>query len=114
MPTSSDSTISAMNQKKTPMPTAPDQPSQATNVLYTMLPQPQVGPDPVVTTCPHCNTTITSRVEKRTSMKTHLFFILLCALGCCCCAPFVYCTSSCLAKKHTCPTCNYLLGVYDK
>ncbi|XP_058805857.1 lipopolysaccharide-induced tumor necrosis factor-alpha factor homolog [Phymastichus coffea] len=79
-----------------------------------ILQDPQVGPDPTTMTCPHCHATITTIVENHPSMKTHLFCILICALGCICCGPCVYCVDSCLAKKHTCPNCHQFIGMYDK
>lgn len=67
---------SQYNKQQPPMTTQP------ANVVYMQAaPQQQVGPDPTNMTCPHCNAAIVSRMEQQPSMKTHLFCILLCALG---------------------------------
>ncbi|XP_058805850.1 lipopolysaccharide-induced tumor necrosis factor-alpha factor homolog [Phymastichus coffea] len=92
-------------------PHAPPPQPQGPNVV--IMTSPQVGPDPTTMTCPYCQSTITTNMETEASTKTHLFFLLLCLIGCWPCAPCVYCADSCMAKKHYCPNCHKFLGVYD-
>ncbi|KAH0954956.1 hypothetical protein HN011_000545 [Eciton burchellii] len=71
------------------------------------------GNEPQHMTCPHCQANISTRIDTEANTKTHLFALLLCVLGCWCCAPCPYCMDSCMVKKHYCPACNAYLGSSD-
>ncbi|XP_046673063.1 lipopolysaccharide-induced tumor necrosis factor-alpha factor homolog [Homalodisca vitripennis] len=71
-----------------------------------------LGPDTCNVTCPSCNASVATRVEKETTTKTHLFALLLCILFC----PLSlipYCSDCCKATNHYCPSCGAFLGTYD-
>lgn len=68
------------------------------------------GPTSQRMTCPHCQATISTRVEAEANMKTHIVALILCVLGLWCCSPCPYCMDSCLAQKHYCPSCKSYLG----
>ncbi|XP_015437963.1 PREDICTED: lipopolysaccharide-induced tumor necrosis factor-alpha factor homolog isoform X2 [Dufourea novaeangliae] len=74
---------------------------------------PQFGPESQRLTCPHCQASISTHVEKESNTKTHLFALVLCIFGLWCCAPCPYCVDSCLVKKHYCPNCKAYLGQMD-
>ncbi|KAH0535467.1 lipopolysaccharide-induced tumor necrosis factor-alpha factor homolog [Cotesia glomerata] len=90
---------------------APQPPSQGPGVIF--IQQTTFGPDTMRLNCPHCHADISTRVETEPSTKTHLFALLLCLVGCWCCAPCPYCMDSCLVKKHYCPSCSQYLGSYE-
>lgn len=68
------------------------------------------GKDPQHLICPHCRANIMTRVDSGPNSKTHMFALLLCVFGLCCCAPCPYCIDSCLVQKHYCPECKNYLG----
>ncbi|XP_008553918.1 lipopolysaccharide-induced tumor necrosis factor-alpha factor homolog [Microplitis demolitor] len=94
-----------------PYSSGPQPPPQAPGVIF--IQQTTFGPDTMRLSCPHCQHDISTRVETEASTKTHLFALLLCLLGCWCCAPCPYCMDSCLVKKHYCPSCKQYLGSYE-
>ncbi|XP_043586681.1 lipopolysaccharide-induced tumor necrosis factor-alpha factor-like [Bombus pyrosoma] len=63
--------------------------------------------------CPTCHTNVFTIIEREANMKTHLFALGLCLLGCWCCVPCPYCMDSCLVTKHYCPSCRTYLGQSD-
>ncbi|CAB3258140.1 unnamed protein product [Arctia plantaginis] len=73
----------------------------------------QMGPKPASLSCPSCHAQITTRVERKTTTKTHLFALLLCFLGCWCCVCVPYCMDSCQNADHYCPSCNAYIGSYS-
>ena len=74
-----------------------DAPSDAPKVEFLV--------DPVNLECPNCGDRIQTKTEDSFSLIGCLFgFWLICA---CCCIP------SLRAVKHTCPTCNTVLGRYN-
>lgn len=93
-----------------PYPQPPPQPPQQPSIIIT---GGSFGPETQHMVCPHCRANISTRVETEASSKTHLFALLLCVLGCWCCAPCPYCTDSCLVKKHYCPACGNYLGSHE-
>ncbi|KAJ8724902.1 hypothetical protein PYW07_015860 [Mythimna separata] len=71
----------------------------------------QMGPKPAPITCRSCNQQIVTRVELKSSTKTHLFALLLCCVFFpCACLP--YCIDSCHNADHYCPNCNAYIGSY--
>ncbi|CAH1635088.1 unnamed protein product [Spodoptera littoralis] len=74
----------------------------------------QVGPEPSQITCPSCRATIVTRVERKSTTKTHVIALLLCLFLCwpCVCVP--YCVDSCQNADHYCPNCNSYLVYFHK
>ncbi|XP_034941572.1 lipopolysaccharide-induced tumor necrosis factor-alpha factor homolog [Chelonus insularis] len=95
-----------------PGPPPPGMPP-APGVVFVQQTASTFGPDPMRMTCPHCQASISTRVDTEPNTKTHLFALLLCILGCWPCAPCPYCMDTCLAKKHYCPACKQYLGQYE-
>ncbi|XP_054268264.1 lipopolysaccharide-induced tumor necrosis factor-alpha factor homolog [Macrosteles quadrilineatus] len=88
---------------------------QGTNIVYSTQPTVMVmpmGPQSGTVTCPSCHATVSSRVEKEATTKTHLFALILCLVFCPC-AIIPYCTDTCKATNHYCPSCGAFLGSYD-
>ncbi|XP_050677112.1 lipopolysaccharide-induced tumor necrosis factor-alpha factor homolog [Leptidea sinapis] len=71
-----------------------------------------MGPASTVTVCQSCGQHISTRVERIPSMRTHLFAILLCLVGCWPCACVPYCVDTCNNAEHYCPNCNSYIGSY--
>ncbi|XP_014240768.1 lipopolysaccharide-induced tumor necrosis factor-alpha factor homolog [Cimex lectularius] len=71
------------------------------------------GPEPQTLTCPSCHTVIVTRVERESTVKTHILAGVICLL---CCPLFwvPYCIDSCQATNHYCPKCGAHLGIYDR
>ncbi|XP_063239638.1 lipopolysaccharide-induced tumor necrosis factor-alpha factor homolog [Bacillus rossius redtenbacheri] len=74
---------------------------------------PVVGSGPTTLVCPSCHATVQTRVQYETSTRTHLMALLLCAIGCWCCAVIPYFKDSCKNAAHHCPDCGAYLGVYN-
>ncbi|XP_075167309.1 lipopolysaccharide-induced tumor necrosis factor-alpha factor homolog isoform X1 [Haematobia irritans] len=74
-----------------------------------IIPQP-VGPKSTTLTCPHCRCRIRTRVDHRSTSKTHIACLLLSWTLCCCCLP--YCMDSCRNANHFCPMCGAFIGTY--
>ncbi|XP_031828352.1 lipopolysaccharide-induced tumor necrosis factor-alpha factor homolog [Nomia melanderi] len=85
-----------------------DPPPQQPSVV--VLGSQNYGCDPQRMSCPFCHANILTRVETESNMKTHLFALLLFAIGFWCCSPCPYCVDSCLVKNHYCPSCKAYLG----
>ena len=81
-----------------------------TVVLHTI----QVGPAPVLMTCPNCLATITTLVDYEISGRTHLCALGLCLLGLWPCIPIPYlcCGGCCQRTVHTCPNCKHFIGSF--
>ncbi|XP_028171762.1 lipopolysaccharide-induced tumor necrosis factor-alpha factor homolog [Ostrinia furnacalis] len=71
-----------------------------------------VGPNETNMTCPSCQATITTRVERKATTKTHMIALALCVFLCWPCACIPYCKNSCRNADHYCPSCNAYLGTY--
>ncbi|KPJ20402.1 hypothetical protein RR48_06141 [Papilio machaon] len=73
----------------------------------------QMGPSPAVYICKSCNNQIMTKVERKPSLRTHLFALLLCVVGCwpCVCVP--YCVDSCNNADHYCPSSKDETSVYN-
>ncbi|KAJ8726875.1 hypothetical protein PYW08_015272 [Mythimna loreyi] len=101
-------------------PPQPMQPPPVQRVVYQAGPavipvvvghQPMMGPKPTPITCKSCRAQIVTRVELKTSTKTHLFALLLCCVFWpCVCLP--YCIDSCQNADHYCPNCDAYIGSY--
>ncbi|XP_046823257.1 lipopolysaccharide-induced tumor necrosis factor-alpha factor homolog [Vespa crabro] len=89
-------------------PPPPVPPQQHQNVI--IVPGTSFGSTTQPMTCPYCGSSISTCVESESNTKTHLFALLLCLVGCWCCAPIPYCMDSCLVQKHYCPSCRAFLG----
>ncbi|XP_053971187.1 lipopolysaccharide-induced tumor necrosis factor-alpha factor homolog [Hylaeus volcanicus] len=70
----------------------------------------QFGNEPQRLTCPYCHANVLTTIETESNTKTHLIAIILCLIGCWCCAPCPYCIDSCMVRKHSCPSCKAFLG----
>ncbi|XP_063374851.1 lipopolysaccharide-induced tumor necrosis factor-alpha factor homolog isoform X1 [Cydia amplana] len=80
----------------------------------TIIVQTVVGPESTRTTCRNCNAQISTRIDRKPTMKTHLMAMLLCVLGCWCCVCVPYCMDSCLDVDHYCPNCGAFVGSYTQ
>ncbi|CAL1687499.1 unnamed protein product [Lasius platythorax] len=94
-----------------PYPQPPPPPPQQPHTV--IITGAAFGTEPQSMVCPHCRANISTRTETEANTKTHLFALLLCVLGCWCCAPCPYCTDSCMATKHYCPSCGSYLGASE-
>lgn len=75
----------------------------------------KLGPRPSKVTCPECGERRRTRMHFTANRKTHIFAMILCLLGWCCCACTVpYCMRSCKTGHHYCAKCNRFLGSYDR
>lgn len=75
----------------------------------------KLGPRPSKVTCPECGERRRTRMHFTSNRKTHIFAVILCLLGWCCCACTVpYCMRSCKTGHHYCAKCNRFLGSYDR
>ncbi|KAJ8726870.1 hypothetical protein PYW08_015267 [Mythimna loreyi] len=72
----------------------------------------QMGPQPSSITCPSCREVIVTRVEAKSTTKTHLIATMLCFMCCWPCVFIPYCTDSCRNADHYCPNCNSYIGSY--
>ncbi|CAB3258146.1 unnamed protein product [Arctia plantaginis] len=84
-----------------------------TGVVVPVVVGNRMGPKPASQTCPSCRAQIVTRVEHKTTTKTHLFATLLCFLACWCCVCIPYCTDSCKNADHYCPNCDAYIGSYN-
>ncbi|XP_047023456.1 uncharacterized protein LOC124632605 [Helicoverpa zea] len=73
---------------------------------------PQMGPKESPMSCPSCNQQIVTRIEYKSTTKTHLFAALLCCIGCWPCVCIPYCVHSCQNADHYCPNCSAYIGSY--
>ncbi|XP_013161771.1 PREDICTED: lipopolysaccharide-induced tumor necrosis factor-alpha factor homolog [Papilio xuthus] len=78
----------------------------------TMVIGNQMGSSPAVYICKSCNSQIITRVERKPSLRTHLFALLLCVVGCWPLVCLPYCVDTCNNADHFCPSCNAYLGSY--
>ncbi|XP_055858720.1 lipopolysaccharide-induced tumor necrosis factor-alpha factor homolog [Episyrphus balteatus] len=75
----------------------------------------KLGPRPSKITCPECGERRRTRMHFTANRKTHIFALVLCLVGWCCCACSVpYCMRSCKTGHHYCAKCNRFLGSYDR
>uniref|UniRef100_A0A336MY04 CSON008242 protein n=1 Tax=Culicoides sonorensis TaxID=179676 RepID=A0A336MY04_CULSO len=72
-----------------------------------------MGPEPMLLQCPHCLESVRTRVDHKTTSKTHTVALLLCVFSCWLCACCPYCCGSCRNANHYCPNCNTFLGTYE-
>ncbi|KAJ8724899.1 hypothetical protein PYW07_015857 [Mythimna separata] len=72
----------------------------------------QMGPKPSSITCQSCKEIIVTRVEAKTTMKTHLISAMLCFMCCWPCVFIPYCMDTCRNADHYCPNCNSYIGSY--
>ncbi|KAG5886894.1 hypothetical protein JTB14_003795 [Gonioctena quinquepunctata] len=70
----------------------------------------KMGPYPSSMACPHCNAQMLTDVVSEPTLKTHIFAVILLAIGCCC---FPYCVHTCRREHHFCSTCKAYLGKFD-
>jgi lipopolysaccharide-induced tumor necrosis factor-alpha factor len=79
-----------------------------------------VGPiklydSPATVTCPHCRATVTTRLRYESGLMTWLLVGGICFFGGfagCCFIPF--CIDACKDVAHICPSCNQVIGRYDR
>ncbi|XP_026750314.2 lipopolysaccharide-induced tumor necrosis factor-alpha factor homolog [Galleria mellonella] len=72
-----------------------------------------MGNKPSRIICRMCNQEMVTRIETNASLKTHLFALLLCGLGCWCCVCIPYFIDSCKKTNHYCTTCGAYIGFYN-
>ncbi|XP_022227146.2 lipopolysaccharide-induced tumor necrosis factor-alpha factor homolog [Drosophila obscura] len=72
--------------------------------------QPKLGPVAQILCCPHCRSTMETRLEPRVTKHTHAFAFALCLTGLFCLVPLPYCLKSCQSVDHYCSQCNRFLG----
>ncbi|XP_002138326.1 lipopolysaccharide-induced tumor necrosis factor-alpha factor homolog [Drosophila pseudoobscura] len=72
--------------------------------------QSKLGPVAQILCCPHCRSTMESRLEPRVTKHTHAFAFALCLTGLLCLVPLPYCLKSCQSVDHYCSHCNRFLG----
>ncbi|XP_030388520.1 lipopolysaccharide-induced tumor necrosis factor-alpha factor homolog [Scaptodrosophila lebanonensis] len=72
--------------------------------------QPQLGHVSQRLVCPHCNTTVMTRLEHRVTKRTHAFSFALCITGLICLVPLPYCMDTCKSLDHYCSYCNQFIG----
>jgi len=60
--------------------------------------------------CPHCRSTVLTRIEQDTSDKAWLFGFLICLLGGLCLSCIPCCMDSMQDTKHFCPACKNMIG----
>ncbi|CAB3256671.1 unnamed protein product [Arctia plantaginis] len=80
-------------------------------VVHTVIVQ-QMSPVPTSMVCKSCNVQIVTRVEMNPTIRTHLFAMMLCLIGCWPLACVPYCIDSCYNSDHYCPNCNAYIGSY--
>lgn len=73
----------------------------------------QMGPLPTRLTCRSCNEQITTRIEQKASMRTHMMALLLCVFGLWPCVCIPYCMDSCMNVDHYCTNCGAYIGTYQ-
>ncbi|XP_026313812.1 lipopolysaccharide-induced tumor necrosis factor-alpha factor homolog [Hyposmocoma kahamanoa] len=96
-----------------PVVVVPGEVIHQTNIVRPVVVGTPVGPKPSHMTCRSCRAEIVTRVEYKSTTKTHLMALLLCVLGCWCCVCIPYCTDSCQNADHYCPNCNSYIGAYS-
>ncbi|XP_055921091.1 lipopolysaccharide-induced tumor necrosis factor-alpha factor homolog [Eupeodes corollae] len=75
----------------------------------------KLGPRPSKITCPECGERRRTRMHFTANRRTHIFAVVLCLVGWCCCACTIpYCMRSCKTGHHYCSKCNRFLGSYDR
>ncbi|XP_045492206.1 lipopolysaccharide-induced tumor necrosis factor-alpha factor homolog [Colias croceus] len=84
---------------------------QGTNMVPVIVTN-AMGPNSAIVVCVSCGQHITTRVERMPSVRTHLFALLICLIGCWPCACLPYCVESCNNADHYCPNCNSYVGSY--
>lgn len=66
----------------------------------------QVGPTPIIVTCPQCQNTVTTSIDYESSGRTHVTAALLCLFGFWPCLWIPYCTPCCRNTTHNCSRCG--------
>ncbi|XP_055838243.1 lipopolysaccharide-induced tumor necrosis factor-alpha factor homolog isoform X2 [Episyrphus balteatus] len=89
----------------------PPQPQQI--FIQNLPPIPPLGPRPCLVTCPSCHQRQVSNIVIESSMKTHLFALALCVVGCFCCSCLPYFIDNCKNVNHYCKNCNAYFGMYN-
>ncbi|CAH2091809.1 unnamed protein product [Euphydryas editha] len=92
------------------------QPNNRTAMIHTgtiVVTNNMMGPKPTVYVCPSCNQQSITTVVRTPTMRTHMFALFLCVLGCwpCVCVP--YCVDSCKSAEHYCTNCKAYLGSHS-
>ncbi|KAG5675914.1 hypothetical protein PVAND_005773 [Polypedilum vanderplanki] len=69
------------------------------------------GPKPSKVKCFHCHSIVITKVERQSSMSTHVVAAMLLPF-CCCCLPYI--CLSCQDSVHSCPSCKEYLTTYRR
>ncbi|CAH2063514.1 unnamed protein product, partial [Iphiclides podalirius] len=72
----------------------------------------QMGTQATTYVCKSCNHQVITRVDRSPSLRTHLFALLLCVIGCWPFACVPYCVDSCNNADHYCTNCGAYIGSY--
>ena len=85
-------------------------PQQHVRLVYVQA--PDFGPNPVKTTCPACQASVTTSTRTKPSVMAWAISAVLCftMLWPCFCVPF--CVDSLQDVKHRCPACRATIGRY--
>ncbi|KAL7736087.1 hypothetical protein ACLKA6_003824 [Drosophila palustris] len=73
-----------------------------------------VGPESSRVICPTCHLEVMTSTEPKSTTRTHLIALLLCALAMWPCAISLYCTDCARNINHTCPECHNYIGTYER
>ncbi|XP_070495292.1 lipopolysaccharide-induced tumor necrosis factor-alpha factor homolog [Chironomus tepperi] len=103
------------------------QPTQPAPPAYSPIQQPvatasvlrnqsRIGLYPIkLTPCPSCLRETKTTISFATTLKTHLFALILCVACCWCCAPLPYVTNNATkTANHFCENCKMYIGSYDR
>jgi len=72
---------------------------------------PQLGFEPTVVTCPHCQQSVQTLVNYDAGLLTYLAVGACLLFGCwagCCLIPC--CVNNCQDARHSCPSCKKVIG----
>ncbi|XP_059060278.1 lipopolysaccharide-induced tumor necrosis factor-alpha factor homolog [Achroia grisella] len=108
-------------QGTAPMPPGPTVYHQVPQAVVTVTPGlvpgvvvgQHIGPQPTRVTCRSCNEQTTTRIEQKSSMRTHMMALLLCVFGLWPCVCIPYCMDSCMNVDHYCSNCGSYVGTYQ-
>ncbi|KAI5641930.1 LITAF-like zinc ribbon domain-containing protein [Phthorimaea operculella] len=82
------------------------------DVRPTMTLDVPLGRYPVSMRCPSCGANITTITDHKSTTKTHIIALLLCAFIMWPCLLVPYFTTCCRDADHYCPLCSAYIGTY--
>lgn len=72
------------------------------------------GPDPIPITCPNCHQNVLTETHSASGNLTCMLTTLCCCLGCGICSFIPCCVRECKDIEHSCPNCEYKLGIFQR